>query len=427
MKYMILSGCLWLLFVGALSAQAAEPAKDSWPQWGGPNRDHKSQSTGLKQEWASGGPKLVWTLDSAGMGYSSLAVTEGRGYSLGARDGKNFAFCIDASTGKEIWRTETGAAVPDEAYNSGWGTGPRSTPTVLADRVIVLDDAGNCCCLKKDDGKLHWKVNLITDLGGSMPKWGFSESPLVDGQRVIVTPGGKNFLTGLELSTGKPVYRTSGYEEVPHYVSVIKHAVDGIDCYTTACGKGLVSFAVDDGRLLWTNDKTGAGTATIPTPIVNGNYVYHTAAYDTGCVLMKLSANGKKVEAEQVYANKNQLNHHGGVVLVGDNVFGFKSKGGWICQDFMSGEVKYQGRVEKESGGSVAFADGRLYVYGESTGNCYLVEPSSQDWVVKGQVELPAKSKLDRRKGQIWAHPVIAEGKLFLRDLDLMYAFDIKK
>lgn len=409
------------------AAVAAEPAKDSWPQWGGPNRDHKSLATGLLQEWPEGGPKLVWKLDTAGMGFSSLAVTEGRAYSLGANDGKNFAFCIDASTGKQLWKTEIGAAVPDDAYNSGWGTGPRSTPTVLADRVIVLDDAGNCCSLKKDDGSLQWKVNLIEDLGGAMPKWGFSESPLVDGKRVIVTPGGAKFLTGLDLDTGKPVFNSTGYDASPHYVSVLKHTVDGIDCYTTACGEGLVSFAVDDGRVLWTNSKTGAGTATIPTPIVHDNYVYHTAAYDTGCVLMKLSGNGKEVKAEEVYANKNQMNHHGGVVLVDGNVVGFKSRAGWVCQDFKTGDVKWQSRIQNETGGSVAFADGRLYVYGEAHGNCYLVEPSDKEWVVKGQVALPAESKLNRGKGKIWAHPVIAEGKLFLRDLDLIYAFDIKK
>ena len=430
MKCKFLFGLVSALVLCASSILAAEPAKDSWPQWGGPNRDHKSLATGLMQEWPEGGPKLVWKLDNAGRGFSSLAVTEGRGYSLGSRDGKNFAFCIDASTGKQIWSVETGTAVSDDAYNAGWGTGPRSTPTVLADRVIVLDDAGNCCSLKKSDGTVQWKVNLIDDLGGAMPTWGFSESPLVDGRRVLVTPGGAKFLTGLDLDTGKPVFHSQGYDQKPHYVSVIKHSVDGIDCYTTACGKGLVSFATDDGRVLWTNSKTGAGTATIPTPIINGNYVYHTAAYDTGCVLMKLSGKDKAITAEEVYANKNQMNHHGGVILVNDNVFGFKSRAGWVVQDFMSGEEKWKGRVDDETGGSVAFADGRLYVYGEAHGSCYLVEPtvpSGEKWVVKGQLALPAESQLDRGRGKIWAHPVVAEGKLFLRDLDLIYAFDIKK
>lgn len=417
----------WLVAASFAFVQAVEPSKDSWPQWGGIQRDHKSAAAGLAQEWPEGGPKLVWKFDGAGMGFSSLAVAEGRGYSLGEKGGTNYAYCVDASNGKEIWRVEVGTS-PGDAYNTGWGGGPRSTPTVLNDRVIILDDAGNCCSLNKSDGKVQWKVNLISDLGGSMPNWGYSESPLVDGNRVVVCPGGKNFLTALDLTTGKPILKSSGYEEIAHYVSVIKHSVGGVDCYTTASGKGLVSFAADDGRMLWTNSSTGAKTATIPTPIVQDNYVYHTAGYNMGSVLVKLSSSDKKsVTAEEVWANKNQQNHHGGVVLLEGNVFGFKQNAGWICQDMASGEAKFQTRIEGETGASVAYADGRFYVYGESTGNCYLVQPSTSDWIVKGKVGLPAKSELNRQKGKIWAHPVVAEGKLFLRDLDLIYAFDIKQ
>ncbi len=413
--------CLLVLGLSVTNGQ------DNWPQWGGPNRDHKSPAKGLMQEWPEGGPKLVWKVDTAGMGYSSLSVVDGRIYSLGSNEGKNFAFCIESATGKPVWKTETGAAVDSKAYNAGWGTGPRSTPTVTADKVFVLDDAGNLCCLKRTDGKLVWKVNLISDLGGSMPKWGFSESPLVDGNRVIICPGGPKFLQALNIETGKVELTSSDYSADPHYVSVLKHQVGGVACYTTACGQGLVSFAADDGRKLWTNSYTGAAVATIPTPVIVDNMVYHTADYGSGCVLVKLTASGNTVTAEEVYANKNQQNHHGGVVLVDKTVYGYKKGGGWVAQDFASGEVTFQSRQPEEGGASVAFADGRLYVYGERTGTCYLVEPNPKDFVVKGKLPLPAKSGLDRGKGAVWNHPVIAEGKLFLRDLDMIYAFDIKK
>lgn len=417
---------LTVLAASCVSAMAVEPLKEGWPQWGGVNRDHKSQETGLLQSWPAGGPKLLATFKDVGMGYSSLAVSEGKLYSLGMADGKNFAFCLDVGTGKEIWRQETGASTGE--YNTGWGGGPRSTPTVLTDRVVVLDDAGNCCTLDKSSGKLLWQTNLIKDHGGKMPKWGFSESPLVDGDRVVVCPGGPGFLIALDLNTGKKVLSSTGYDADPHYVSVIKHNVDGVDCYTTACGKGLVSFAVDDGRTLWINGSTGAGTATIPTPIIQGNYVYHTAGYGVGCVLMKLTSPDKKsVTAEQVYANKNQINHHGGVILVDDKIFGMKSRAGWVVHGLMDGEVKWEGRVDKEAGASVAYADGRIYVYGEKSGNCYLLDPKSDAWSVKGELTIPAKSSLNRGQGQVWSHPVVAEGKLFLRDLDLIYVYDVKK
>ncbi len=427
MKLTFVASVAWLVASVAMTASAVEPSKDSWPQWGGIQRDHKSQSVDLKQSWPADGPTLVWKFSKAGMGYSSLAVSEGRGYSLGEEGGKNFIYCIDVNKGSELWRTEIGSAPPEKSYNMNWGGGPRSTPTVIDTRVIILDDAGTCASFNKADGKLQWKVNLITDLGGEMPKWGYSESPLVDGKRVVVCPGKANFLVALDLETGKTVMSSKGYDQTAHYVSVQKHNVDGVDCYTTASGKGLVSFAVDDGRLLWTNEATGASTATIPTPIIKGNYVYHTAGYGMGCVLVKLSSKDKKsVTAEQIYANKDQMNHHGGVVLVGDKVYGYKSKGGWVVQDFMTGMVTFQERVKDESGASVAYADGRIYVYGESTGNCYLIEPKDS-WEVKGTLKLPEQTKINRKQGHIWAHPVIAEGKLFLRDLDLIFAFDIKK
>ena len=417
---------LTVLAASCVSAMAVEPLKEGWPQWGGVNRDHKSQETGLLQAWPEGGPKLIATFKNVGMGYSSLAVSEGKLYSQGMADGKNFAFCMDVGTGKEIWRQETGAA--NSEYNTGWGGGPRSTPTVLTDRVVVLDDAGNCCTLDKSSGKLLWQTNLIKDHGGKMPKWGFSESPLVDGDRVVVCPGGPGFLIALDLNTGKKVLSSTGYDADPHYVSIIKHKVDGVDCYTTASGNGLVSFAVDDGRTLWTNKSSGASTATIPTPIIDGNYVYHTAGYKAGCVLVKLSSPDKKsVKAEEVYANKSHSNHHGGVVLVDGKVFGIKPDAGWVVQDMLEGGVKWQGRIKDEAGGSVAFADGRIYVYGENTGNCYLVDPKSDEWKVTGMLTVPAKSSLNRGKGKVWSHPVVAEGKLFLRDLDLIYVYDVKK
>lgn len=423
----IVLSMLGILALCTNMAKAVEPVKDSWTQWGGPNRDHKSLASGLKQEWPTGGPKLVWSAKTAGMGYSSIAVSEGRCYTLGAKEGKNYVQCLDATSGQQVWQTETGEAAAEKTYATGWGAGPRSTPTVVSDRIVVLDDMGNCCCLTKSDGKLIWKKNLIADLGGSMPNWGYSESPLVDGDRVVVCPGGANFLVAFNLNTGETVLKSTGYAEKAHYVSVIKHSVNGLDAYTTACGKGLVSFATDDGRMLWSNSLTGAGTATIPTPIIVDNRVYHTAGYGAGCVLLKLSRSGKNVTAEEVWANKNQSNHHGGVVLHNGTIYGFKPRSGWIAQDFSSGEAKFQEPVKDEAGGSLAFADGRLYVYGEKTGNCYLVEPSPSAWTVKGQLSLPEKSGLNRGRGQIWAHPVIAEGKLFLRDLDLIYAFDIAK
>ena len=221
-------------FASLVQAQQKWP-KESWPQWGGHNRDHKSLETGLKQEWPESGPAVVWKFTKAGTGYSSLSVVNGKGYTLGTIDGKNTAICIDATSGKEVWMTPLADAVPGSDYLQGWGGGPRSTPTVVGDRVIVLDDGGTLASLEAATGKVQWQVNIKNEFGGQLPKWGYSESPLVDGDRVIVCPGGKEFLVALELNTGKKIFSSSGFEAAPHYVSVMKHTVGGIDTYITCC------------------------------------------------------------------------------------------------------------------------------------------------------------------------------------------------
>ncbi len=403
-------------------------SNDQWPQWGGPNRDHKSLATGLMQTWPASGPKLVWSFDQAGRGFSAPAVANGRLFLLGADDENNFVLCLDASTGKTIWRTKLSPIVSPDAYNHGWGGGPRSTPTVVRENmVLVLDDAGNLANLDAGSGKIQWKVNLVKNFGGSIPKWGYSESPLVDGDRVIVCPGGPKFLVALDLVTGTQRLASTGYNKPAHYVSVMKHSVQGVDSYVTASESGLVAFSAADGRVLWTNAVTGNGTATIPTPIIQNQFVYHTSNYGAGCVLVEVERDGDGLKANERYANKVMVNHHGGVVMVDGLLFGHKRQGGFVCQDWKSGEMLWNNRLSGDDSSSVAFADGRLYVYGDGTGTCYLVEPNASKWSEVGKLKLPAQSKLDRLKGKIWTHPVIAEGKLFLRDLDLIYAFDVKQ
>ncbi len=402
-----------------------EHLRDSWPQWGGPNRDHKSLQTGLLKSWPDGGPKLAWKYANAGFAYSSVAVSGGRLYSLGAQQEKNFAFCLDSLSGKEIWRTELGPALSNDHYNQGWGGGPRSTPTIIDQRVIVLDDGGNCCSLDSQTGQVQWRTNLVSDHGGKLPHWGYSESPLVDGRRIVVCPGGETFLIALDIETGKKVLSSSGHAETAHYVSAVKHTVDGIDMYVTASRSGLVGFSCETGSALWKNGSSGNGTATIPTPIVDGQYVYHTSGYGAGCVLVKLSGGEGKITAHESYANKEMQSHHGGVVLVDGNIFGYKKSGGFVCQDLMSGQSKWSHRITGDSSTAVIYADQRLYAFGESSGACYLLDVSATKWTERGKVSLPEQSKLPRLSGRMWTHPSIAEGKLFLRDLDLIYAFDI--
>lgn len=414
-----------LLSIASCSVALAQdwPA-DSWPQWGGPNRDHKSSATGLLQEWPEAGPSLAWKFADAGLGYSSFSVLDGKLYTLGQKDGQNFLICVNVGTGVEAWRTAVAPAVDEDAYLHGWAGGPRGTPTIHEDAVYATDDGGTLVKCDRTTGELKWKVDL-KDFGGRIPKWGYSASPLIDGNRVVVCPGGEQFLVVLDAGTGKKVLSSSGFSERAHYVSVMKHTVGGIDTYVTAASAGLVGFSAKTGEALWTNGSSGNGTATIPTPILKGNLVYHTSDYGTGCVLVELTADGDKISAREVYKSKNMQNHHGGVILLDGNIFGLKKGGGWVCHDFMTGDVKWNKRISGERSASVAYADGRIYIYGDGSGTCYLVEPSAEEWVEHGKLTIPEETAIDRGRGAIWAHPVIAEGKLFLRDMDLIYAFDI--
>lgn len=413
--------CLIVLaLTGTLRAQDT-----SWYQWGGPNRDHKSTETGLLKSWPADGPKKVWEFTDAGFGYSSFSVKQGRLYTLGTVDGQNQVICLDASNGTLVWRYPIGEALPESSYNQAWAGGPRSTPTIAGDKVVATDDGGRIVCLQRETGTLVWQASMV-EMGGKIPKWGYSASPLVDGDRVVVCPGGENFLVALDLNTGKQVLSSTGYTPTAHYVSVVKQTVGSTDCYITASAEGLVSFSAETGDVLWTNNSSGNSVATIPTPTIRGDLVYHTSDYGTGCVLVRVKETPSGVDATEIYTSKNMQNHHGGVVLLGDSLFGFKRKGGWVCQDFMTGDVKWTKRMSGDGSVAIAYADDRLYLFGESTGTCYLIEPSDEEWIEKGKLNLPRQTGLDRQRGKIWSHPVIAEGKLFLRDMDLIYAFDIK-
>jgi outer membrane protein assembly factor BamB len=272
-------------------------------------------------------------------------------------------------------------------------------------------------------------TNLVNDFGGSIPKWGYSESALVDGDRVIVMPGGKNFLVGLDAKSGKQIWGSKGVEMSANYVSTIKANIGGKDMYITASEKGLLAFDVVSGELLFQNESTGNKTAVIPTPIVSGDIVYHVSAYGAGNAAVKVKVQGSQVTAEQLYHNnsKSMENHHGGVILHNEAIFGFsKTDGGvWMAQDLASGKVLWSHKIGKNKSGSIAFADGKIYCYNDTDGTCLLAEATREGWKQKGELTLPAQTEIPRGKGAIWAHPVISDGMLYIRDHDLMFTYAI--
>ncbi|QDU63743.1 outer membrane biogenesis protein BamB [Planctomycetes bacterium Pan216] len=401
------------------TSQAAD--QDAWPQWRGINRDGISLETDLLSEWPEGGPKLVWSNSGLGMGYSGPSVRDDRLFILGTADDKTACMGLDIKSNKILWTTPIG-----EIYVNGWGDGPRSTPTIDGDKVYALSGEGNLNCLSAVDGKVVWTKSLVEDFGGSIPKWGYSESPLVDGDVIYCTPGGTNFMVALDKKSGETIWKSTGFDTGAQYSSIIKATVGKVTMGLTMSKEGLVAINLEDGKYLWNFEKTANSVAVIPTPVFHDNYVYSTSGYGTGSGLVKVVPKGSTVEDEEVYFNKVMKNHHGGVVLWQGHIYGHSDKVGWICQDFLTGELVWRER-NALSKGSIAYADGNLYCYGQEEGKCFLVEASPEGWKPRGNFEIPIKTSFDRKKGRIWTHPVIADGKLYLRDQEHLFCYDIRK
>jgi outer membrane protein assembly factor BamB len=363
---------------------------------------------------------LLWIFRDAGTAMSGPAIVGDRLFSMGA-DGRNdCVYAVDLTTQKKRWSTPI-----SPRFINGWGDGPRGTPTVDGDRVYGISGSGVLICVSAADGKKQWSVDLRRDFGGEMMSdWGYSESPLVDGDKVICTPGGsKGTLAAFDKASGKLAWRSKGFTDSAAYSSLVVATVGGVRQYVQMTGESVSGVAAADGRLLWRIERSSP-TAAVPTPIIRGNLVYVTSGYDTGCMLIELSSNGNATKARQVYATKNLVNQHGGAVLVGDHVYGYSDRGNWICQELQSGRIAW--RSNKLGKGSVTSAGGCLYCYSEDDGTVALVEASPRGWAEKGRFTIPEETKLPRKQGRVWTHPVVANGRLYLRDQDLIFCYDVK-
>jgi outer membrane protein assembly factor BamB len=385
------------------------------PQFRGPTRDDVSKETGLLKSWPTGGPKKLWSFDKAGMGYSGFSVAGGRAFTNGTRDGKEILLCLDAAKGTELWVAKLG-----DILSNGWGDGPRSTPTVDGDRVYTLGGEGTLACVSVKDGKELWRTTMDS-LGGKRPGWGYTESVLVDGKQVVCTPGGaKGAVAAIEKMTGKPIWQTTDFTDGAQYSSLVPATINGVPQYVQMTMQSVVGIAAKDGKVVWKMEWSGR-TAVIPTPIVRGNQVFVTAGYGVGCKSFTVGADGSITE---LYRNGNMENHHGGVVLVGDYVYGH-SKGGWTCLDFKTGDVKWVEKSKLEKG-SITAAGGMLYLLGEKTGDCVLVEANPNAFTEKGRFKLEPQASARNPKGGIWPHPVVANGRLYLRDQEFVHCYAVK-
>ncbi|MDF1850197.1 MAG: PQQ-like beta-propeller repeat protein [Verrucomicrobiales bacterium] len=409
-------------YIASMKNQGSGDSSAAWPAFRGPNGDGISTDEGLLASWPEGGPEKVWVFEDAGMGYSGFSVLDGKLYTMGTRGEDLTVLCVDTATGKEVWSTVIGTD-DQSGYSAGWGHGPRSTPTISDGMVFALGPKGTIACLSVEDGKEIWKKNMQADFGGKSGGWGFSASPFVDGEHLILAPGGnKAGLVCLEKKTGNVVWEAS--EVTPgkaEYATIVPAEINGVKQYVRLFEKELVGVSAEDGSLLWSSPWDGK-TAVIPTPIVDGNEIYITSGYGVGCKLVSIDSNN---EASDVWINKTMKNHHGGVVKVGDYLYGFSDGGGLICQDWKTGEMVWNEKGQFTSKGSVHIAEGNIYALNEGDGTLTLATATPDGFEHKGQFTLDPQSPNRNPKGKVWTHPLVIGGKLYLRDQEFIVSYDV--
>jgi outer membrane protein assembly factor BamB len=386
---------------------AAQMGSD-WPQWRGPNRDGISKETGLLKQWPEQGPPLVWKATGAGGGYSSFAISNGRLYTLGLRGDREYVIAFDVKTGKEVWATPYGTP-----FRNDRGDGPRGTPTVDGETVFALGGSGDLSAINARTGKIVWTMNVLQKFGGQNITWGISESPLVIGEKVLVNAGGPEAsIVALNKKDGSLIWKSQS--DRAGYSSAIPVKVGDTTQVVFFTHKRGLGLDLKDGKLLWEYPRAANNVANAATPIVRGNRVFISSDYGNGGGVVEIKANG---EASEVYFTKEMRNHHSSSILIGDHLYGF-SGGILTAMRFDTGEVAWKDRSVGK--GSLVFADGHLYAFSEN-GVVGLVEATPTGYREKGRFRIQQDSL------PTWTHPVVAGGRLYLRDQDTIYAYDVKE
>jgi outer membrane protein assembly factor BamB len=407
----ILGLSLCCFFAFSSPAQMSDRAGD-WPQWRGLKRDGVSQETGLLKSWPADGPKLVWSTREVGVGYAGPALVGDRLYILGDLADGCYAMALERNSGKIVWKSRIGEPGGNSSY-----PGPRATPTIDSDRLITMNQHSDVICLELLGGRVLWRKNLERDFGAVRPMWHFAEAPLVDGDSVICTPGGpEGTLLALHKQTGVVRWRCKGVTNSPVYASVVVADVAGMRQYIQFTAQNVFGVEAASGALLWNAPRVGV-RAIVPTPVYAEQMVYVTSGYGVGCNAFRIEKRAGQFTATEAYAAKSIASHHGGVVKVGDHLYGYSDSGGWTCQEFKTGKIVWQDRGVGK--GSITYADGLLYCRCED-GPVALMEAIPAGYREMGRFNQPNRS--DKKA---WPHPVVAGGRLYLRDQHLLLAYDV--
>ena len=400
---------------GAASAPeraSGQVAEGDWPQWRGPDRSGVSRETGLLHQWPKSGPPLVWSASDIGGGYGSIAVTGTRVFVQGMRKQQSVVTALSRDTGKPLWTHVLGRSGENDR-----GSGPRGTPTIDGDRLYALSETGDLHCLRVADGTVVWQLNILTNFRGQNPSWLISESPLIDGDRVIVSPGGRGAgMVALDKMTGKTVWVSKELSDEPGYSSPIAADVQGVRTLMTLTSEAGIGVRASDGKLMWRYPKAANGTANAATPVYADNKVFYASGYGTGGGLLELRASGGEIKAQEVYFTRDMQNHHGGMVLLNGYLYGFNNAI-LTCIEFATGKTMWRDRSVGK--GSITAADGHLFILSEDN-VVGLAEATPSGYREKGRFAI-------RDQGlPSWAHPVVSGGQLYIRDQGTLARYDVR-
>ena len=407
--------CCCLILAAVVVSDSASPVSATdWNQFRGPKRDNLSEEVGLLEKWPEGGPERLWTATGLGEAYSSVAVVGDLIYTMGNVDGAEYIIALDRNSGAIAWKTRSG-----DEYHDGTGNGPRGTPTVVNGKVYALGGNGDLTCCNADNGDVLWQKNILKEFGGSNITWGISESVLIDDGKVICSPGGnRGTIVALNADTGATKWASRVPEEPrASYASPVVAQVGRVKQYVVFTSKGIVGVRATDGQPMWGQNKSSNGTANCATPLVVGSRIFSSSDYGTGAELVELRSKGTVTIAQPVYHTQDMKNHHGGMIHLNGFVFG--SNGDILsCVNLRTGKPTWRQRSMK---GSVVYADNRI-VFRNEGGEVVLLAANSDSYQELGKFHQP-----DRSGRPAWAHPVIAGGRLYLRDQDKLLVYNLQK
>jgi outer membrane protein assembly factor BamB len=406
---------------------AGKTAGRDWPAFHGINRDSICLERGLLKQWPKEGPRLLWKLENLGKGLATVSISGGRIFTMGdgAVEGQaevQFVLAYDLATRKRLWATPVGARYADY--------GALCTPTVDDDRLYLTTTDGDVLCLEAASGTVKWRRSFPGDFGGQiMGRWKYSESPLVDGDKVICTPGGKEaIMAALDKRSGQTLWKTALPSLGPKgkdgaaYSSPVVADIGGTRQYIQLVGRGLIGVDAATGHFLWGYNRIANDIANITHPLVRGDFVFVANGYNTGGSLLRIRRQGDRFNAEEVYflTAKQFQNHHGGIVLLGDYVYGGSglNRGEPTCVNVATGETLWKEPPLSAGSAAVLYADGHL-VFRYDRGLVALVEATPKEFRLKGQFT-PLTAD-----GPAWAHPVIHAQKLYLRHNNLLACYDL--